>query len=246
MPLCRVLSKMGFASRTVGRSLVKAGRVTVDGQLAENADAPVDPILQRVAVDGKPLGPQRRVVLAMNKPEGVLTTFHDPQGRPTVYGLLPKMPGWVFPVGRLDAKSTGLLIFTNDPRLGEILTNHRYGIPKTYEVKARGTVSDEAVQKLRDGVMLDDGLKTLPARVRVVKHNPGTTWLEIVLTEGRNRQVRRMLEAVGHKVDQLRRVRIGGVDLGMLEAGKIRFLSDAEIRLLRSRSNPLAVQDADS
>lgn len=229
---------MGFASRTVGRALVRAGRVAVDGRVAKDPEALIDPVLQRVSVDGKPLGPQRRVVLAMNKPEGVLTTFQDPQGRPTVYGLLPKLPGWIFPVGRLDAKSTGLLLFTNDPRLGEMLTNHRYGIPKTYEVKARGDVTDDSVRKLRDGVLLDDGLKTLPAGVRVVKRNPGTTWLEVILTEGRNRQVRRMLQAVGHKVDQLRRVRIGGLELGTLEAGKVRFLSDAEVRLLRNRPIP--------
>jgi pseudouridine synthase len=194
-----------------------------------------------------------RVVLAFHKPVGVVTTRSDPAGRRTVYDALgrhappgsPATPGWVFPVGRLDRDSSGLLILTNDHRLGERLTSPDHHVPKTYHARVRGVPDAEALRALREGLALDDGTLTRPAKVRVLgtprsRQGGGsgdgcadpTTWLEIVLTEGKNRQVRRMGAAVGHDVLDLVRVRIGRLDLGGLAPGEWRELGPEEVRSL--------------
>jgi 23S rRNA pseudouridine2605 synthase len=179
-----------------------------------------------------------RVVIALHKPVGLVTTRVDPGGRPTVYDALQGLPRWVFPVGRLDRDSAGLLIFTNDHQLGERLTSPDAHVPKTYHARVRGVPDAQALRALREGIPLDDGVSTRPAVVRVIGAARGadepSTWLEIVLTEGRNRQVRRMASAVGHDVLELVRVAIGGFRLGSLAPGEWRELTDEEVgRLAR-------------
>jgi 23S rRNA pseudouridine2605 synthase len=169
-----------------------------------------------------------------------VTTRTDPGGRKTVYDALGDVGRWVFPVGRLDRDTSGLLILTNDHRLGERLTSPDHHVPKTYHARVRGVPDAEALRALREGLPLDDGALTRPARVRPLgsaRGDEGSTWLEIVLTEGKNRQVRRMCAAVGHDVLDLVRVRIGRLDLGDLAAGEWRELGPEEIRLLGDRGD---------
>ena len=188
-----------------------------------------------MSVDGRPVGDEtERVVLMLHKPEGYITTRTDPGGRPTIYALLGDLGRWVFPVGRLDRDTRGLLVLTNDHRLGERLTDPRHHVPRTYHVKVLGVPDAEAVRVLRTSVPLEDGTLTRPARVRVMgTARGGATWLEIVLTEGKNRQIRRMLSAVGHEVRELVRVGIGDLALGDLPPGQWRRLEQAEVAALQ-------------
>jgi 23S rRNA pseudouridine2605 synthase len=218
--------------------------VSVNGVVERGASRRIAPARDRVLVDGRRVGDEAaRVVLAFHKPVGVVTTRSDPAGRRTVYDALGDVGRWVFPVGRLDRDSSGLLIFTNDHRLGERLTSPDHHVPKTYHARVRGVPAAEALQALREGLALDDETLTRPAKVRALgtprsREGPGTgaggtsTWLEIVLTEGKNRQVRRMSAAVGHDVLDLVRVRIGRFDLGDLAPGEWRALGPEEVRSL--------------
>ncbi|MCC6739846.1 MAG: rRNA pseudouridine synthase [Planctomycetia bacterium] len=246
--IARVLSKLGVASRTEAADLVAAGRVSLNGRAVRDPEQPADRWRDRIEVDGRPVAGAAPVYLARHKPAGLLTTAHDPEGRPTVYGLLPPdLPSWVFPVGRLDGPTSGLLLFTNDARVGDALTNPDVGVPKTYEVKVKGQVSPAKLEALRDGVELDDGYVTSPAQVRVMSTNEGSTWMELTIREGKNRQVRRMGLAVGHEVVKLRRTRVGPVELGELPSGQVRPLTSAEVRALRAIgkvSAPRAKRDA--
>lgn len=243
--LARVLSRWGVASRKEAAAWVASGRVTVEGAVVRDPERRTDPDRERIAVDGVPARAARKYYLVMNKPVGVVTTARDPQGRRTVYDVLREAWGsdpslgampWLFPVGRLDANTLGLLIFTNDTALGDFLTDERVGVPKTYEVKVRRRMAPEAVARLRQGVTLEDGARTRQAECRVLQANEGSTWLEVTLREGRNRQVRRMCAAVGHEVVKLRRVRIGPIELGDLPAGAIRPLTRAEVDAIRRTS----------
>jgi len=190
-----------------------------------------------VVVDGRRVGDDtERVVLAFHKPRGVVTTRADPAGRPTVYDALGDVGRWVFPVGRLDRDTSGLLLLTNDHRLGERLTSPDHRVPKTYHARVAGVPDAEALRALREGLALDDGTLTRPAQVHVLGTPRGgdraSTWLEIVLTEGRNRQVRRMGAAVGHEVLDLVRVRVGRLGLGDLVPGEWRALGPEDVRRL--------------
>jgi 23S rRNA pseudouridine2605 synthase len=202
----------------------------------------IDASRDRVTVDGRPVGDETpRVVLAFHKPKGLVTTRADPGGRATVYDALGDVGRWVFPVGRLDRDTSGLLILTNDHRLGERLTSPDHHVPKAYHARVAGVPDAEALRALRGGLSLDDGTLTRPAKVRVIGipsgRAPGSTWLEIVLTEGKNRQVRRMGAAVGHEVLELVRVRIGRLSLGDLASGEWRQLADPDVRRLLARSS---------
>lgn len=217
----------------------------VGGRVERRASRWIDPVGDRVTVDGRRVGDAvARLVLAFHKPAGLLTTRTDPGGRPTVYGALGDVGRWVFPVGRLDRDTSGLLILTNDHRLGQRLTDPEPHVPKTYHARVAGLPGAEALRALREGLTLDDGTLTRPARVRVLgtprgaspglpEPDPGvSTWLEIVLTEGKNRQVRRMGAAVGHEVLDLVRVRIGRLGLGDLAPGAWRELGPDEVKSL--------------
>ena len=186
----------------------------------------------RVRLDGKPLATRERLYVLLYKPSGYLTTCRDPQGRPTVYDLLTSVETFVSPVGRLDLDTSGLLLMTNDTQLAERVTNPDSHLPKTYLVKASTRLTDGQLQQLRDGVALSDG-PTRPARVTRVRDSAKYTHVEITLTEGRNRQVRRMVEALGAKVLELVRVRIGPVGIGTLPIGTWRLLTRAEVRALK-------------
>ncbi len=224
----RVLSKAGIGSRQQARRLIHARRVAVNGRVVENPDHWVDLERDRVRLDGRPLARARGVYLLLHKPAGYLTTRADPQGRPTVYDLLREVRDWVFPVGRLDLDTSGLLLLTNDTPFGERLTNPRYSVPKTYVVKTAAPLSEESLDRLRRGVRLSDG-PTRPAAVRRLSDAS----LEITIVEGRNRQVRRMVEAVGGKVLELARTAVGGIRIGDLPPGCSRPLTRAELAMLR-------------
>ncbi|MEA2363689.1 MAG: rRNA synthase [Thermoleophilaceae bacterium] len=233
MRLVKFLAHAGVASRRAAERLIADGRVSVDGEVITNPATDVDDT-SGVAVDGRGVAPEPREVHALNKPPGVVSTARDTHGRPTVVDMI-RSHRRLYPVGRLDADSTGLILLTNDGELADLLTHPRYGVEKVYRARIQpGRVSPRALVALRQGVELDDG-RTAPARVRQVA--PGV--LEIGLREGRKRQVRRMCEAVGHRVVELERVAFGPLGLRGLEPGKSRRLKDAEVeRLRRAATSP--------
>jgi pseudouridine synthase len=232
--LDRILSRAGAASRTDARRWISDGRVKVDGRKITAPDTWIDPERQRVTLDGRPLKPARKIYLLLYKPKSYLTTFKDKEDRPTIYDLIPDVKDWVFPAGRLDLDTSGLLILTNDTAFGDYITSPDSHVPKTYLVKASTLVSDEQLDRLRQGLELADG-PTRPASVTRLRDSGKYTHFEITITEGRNRQVRRMVEALGAKVLKLVRTRIGPIEIGRLEIGKHRPLSPAEVRLLSFR-----------
>ena len=231
--LDRVISKAGLGSRTEARNWIGTGRVSVNGRVIRTPDHWVDLERDKVALDGKPLRSEKPVYLLLYKPKGYITTYKDPEGRPTVYDLIKDVQQFVAPVGRLDQDTSGLLIVTNDHQLAERLTNPEQKVPKTYQLKTSSLLTDEAIQVLRTGVILSDG-PTRPALVTRLRDSASSTFLEITITEGRNRQVRRMIEAVGSRVRKLVRTAIGPIRIGNLEIGKYRELTPAEVKQLRS------------
>jgi len=227
----RVLSKAGLGSRVDARRWIHDGRVKVNGAIVRNPDHWVDLKRDRVRVDGKPLVARDRVYVLLYKPTGYLTTYKDPQGRPTVYDLVADVGTFLSPVGRLDLDTSGLLLMTNDNRFAERVTNPDSHVPKTYLVKASVVLTDAQLQQLRQGIELTDG-PTRPAEVKRLRDSAKYTHFELTLTEGRNRQVRRMVEALGAQVLKLVRVRIGAIAIGTLPIGKWRHLTAAEIKAL--------------
>jgi pseudouridine synthase len=232
--LARALSKFGVCSRREAERWIADGRVAVDGKPVLAPQRRIDPRRARVTVDGKRVGDDtERIVLALHKPAGYITSRLDPGGRRTVYDLIADLDRWVFPVGRLDRDTTGLLVLTNDHRLGQRLTDPGHRVPKTYHVLVDGVPEAPALGALREGVPLGDGTLSRPAQVAALgTARGGRAWLEIVLREGKNRQVRRMCAAVGHEVRELVRVAIGALRLGDLPPGRWRRLSAAEVQLL--------------
>jgi 23S rRNA pseudouridine2605 synthase len=235
--LDRILSKAGIASRTQAREWIARGRLKVNGKTTRDPECWVDPERDEVLFDGKPVRPKRKLHIVLYKPKGYLTTLADPDGRPTVYELLRGLGQWVFPVGRLDLDTSGLLLLTNDSKLAESVTNPEYKVPKTYLVKSSTLLTDEQLEQLRQGVTLSDG-PTRPALVRRLRDSGQRTFLEITITEGRNRQVRRMCEAIGCKVLKLVRTSIGPLRLGGLVIGRWRRLTQAEVRALIHAARP--------
>jgi 23S rRNA pseudouridine2605 synthase len=228
----RVFSKAGVASRTDARSWIGAGRVRLNGKVVQNPDQWVDLDRDRVTLDGKPLRAQEKTYLLLYKPKGYLTTYRDPEGRPTVYDLLADFGAWLSPVGRLDLDTSGLLLMTNDTGFAERVTNPEHKVPKTYQAKASTLLSDEQLERLRAGVELSDG-PTSPALVTRLRDSGKYTHLEMTITEGRNRQVRRMTAAVGFPTLRLVRAAIGEIRLAALAPGKWRELTLAEREYLK-------------
>jgi 23S rRNA pseudouridine2605 synthase len=226
--LHRALSKLGWGSRTQAWNWIGEGKVAVDGRVVTEPLTWVDLDRQQVTMVDRELPKPEHIVLALYKPAGIITTRSDERGRRTVYDLLPADLPWVFPAGRLDADSEGLLIFTNDAKLAERLTDPKQHVLKTYHVTIRGSITAEAMGILRKGIDLADG-RTQPCRVRVVEADASQSTLEMILTEGRNRQIRRMMSAVGHKVRRLVRVAIGDFSLGDLPSGESRVLGARDI-----------------
>jgi 23S rRNA pseudouridine2605 synthase len=237
--LQKIIAAAGVASRRTAEKLISSGAVQVNGTVVTELGSKADPETDHVRVNGKLLqGAQRHTYLLLNKPKGFVTTMSDPEKRPTVMDLIRGVKGRVYPIGRLDYASEGLLLLTNDGELAHRLMKAASHVAKTYVVKVSGTPKEEAIAKLRAGVSIatDDGkrVKTGPALVRVVKEaaNP---WYEITLVEGRNRQIRRMFETVGHHVEKIKRVRYGPLTLDV-PPGKFRSLTLREIEKLKSAS----------
>jgi 23S rRNA pseudouridine2605 synthase len=232
MRLAKFLAHAGVASRRAAEAIVGDGRVTVDGAVVTDPARDVDES-NRVELDGRRVEPEPREVHALNKPAGVVSTARDTHGRPTVVQLV-RSRRRLYPVGRLDAETTGLILLTNDGELAERLTHPRYGVKKVYRARIQpGRLSPRALRALKEGVELEDG-RTAPAGVR----QPATGMVELTIREGRKRQVRRMLEAVGHRVVELERVAFGPMGLRGLEPGKSRRLTKAEVERLRRATDP--------
>ena len=231
MRLAKFLAHAGVASRRGAEAIIADGRVTIAGRTVTDPARDVD-VDSGVAVDGKFLeGPEERMVFLVNKPKGVLSTAADTHGRRTIVDLVPSRGARLYPVGRLDADSTGLILVTNDGDLAQRLTHPSFEVPRTYRATVRPIpVPEHALRKLREGVDLDDG-RTAPAKVRQLK--PGV--LELTIHEGRNHQVKRMCEAVGHRVNTLQRIRFGPLRLDDLPEGGHRRLRAAEVETLRRK-----------
>jgi len=235
--LQKIIAAAGIASRRKAEELISSGRVAVNGRTVTELGTKADPERDHIRVDGRLLhGPQRRIYVLLNKPKGYVTTVSDPEGRPTVMSLLGGIKSRVYPVGRLDYASEGLLLLTNDGDLAQQLMKAASHVPKTYLVKVSGQPSEEALRKLRSGVSIEteEGrrVKTAPAKIRIVREAPNP-WYEITLIEGRNRQIRRMFAQVGHQVEKIRRIRYGPLQLD-LPPGRYRQLTQQEVSRLRA------------
>lgn len=229
--LDRILSKAGIGSRTDARRWIGAGRVAVNGKTIQSPDLWVDAQRDRVTIDGRPLATPKKRYLLLYKPKGYLTTYKDPEGRKTVYDLLQDVDEWVIPVGRLDQDTTGLLIMTNDTDFANHIMSPESKVPKTYLVKSSILMSEEQLDRLRNGLELNDG-PTRPAIVKRIRDSARYTFFEITITEGRNRQVRRMVEALDAAVLKLVRTQIGPIEIAGLEIGKHRPLTRDEVKML--------------
>lgn len=232
--LQKYLARCGVASRRQAEILIKEGHVTVNKQVITEMGRKVQPGVDLVEVKGKKVTPEKRkIYLLLNKPCKVVTTLHDPQHRKKVTDLLTGITERVYPVGRLDYNSEGLLLLTNDGELAYRLTHPRYQISKTYLTRVSGQVMEKELNLLRNGVKLEDGY-TQPAVVKLLKREQAETLLEITIHEGRNRQIRRMCEKIGHPVLSLKRIKFGPLVLGDLKAGEYRHLKHKEIQALKA------------
>lgn len=235
--LQKIIAAAGIASRRKAEQLISSGMVSVNGQVVTELGSKADPARDHIRVGGKLLrGSERPVYILLNKPKGYVTTVSDPERRPTVMDLVRKVGERVYPVGRLDYASEGLVLLTNDGELANLLMSASSHVPKTYLVKVSGKPSEEALARLRAGVSIEDSkgkrVKTAPAKIRLSKDAPNP-WFEMTLIQGRNRQIRRMFEQVGHHVEKIKRIRYGPLELDV-EAGKFRNLDAREIARLKS------------
>ena len=234
--LQKIMAASGIASRRKAEEMIVAGRVTLNGRVVVELGTKADPDADEICVDGKRLArAQKHVYFAVYKPKGYVTTASDPEGRPTVMGLIPKGGERVYPVGRLDYASEGLLLMTNDGALAQKLMRAGSHVPKTYLVKTSGKPDEKAIERLRKGVTiaLEDGrrLRTSPAKIRLAE-DAANPWYEMVLIEGRNRQIRRMFEHIGYRVEKIKRVQLGPLELD-LAPGKFRALTEREVKELK-------------
>lgn len=229
--LQRVLAGAGFGARRACEELILDGRVHVDGVIVDKLGTTVDPKVAKIFVDGQPLKRQRLVYYAVNKPVGIVTTNRDPQGRPRVIDLVPPDER-VFPVGRLDLSSEGLILLTNDGELAQQLTHPSYGVRKVYRVTVAGKVENETMKKMREGMYIAEGFVQVDG-AKLLKARGRSTELEITLREGKNREIRRILARLGHKVQQLRRIAVGPLKLHDLPVGAHRLLRREEVDKLR-------------
>lgn len=230
----KLIARAGLASRRAAEDLIGAGRVAVNGHFISEQGTKADPATDRITVDGTPLHLENKapLVVVLHKPKYTITTRDDPEGRPTVFDLLPQAYANLHPVGRLDFETSGVLLLSDDGTLTHLLTHPSHGVEKIYEARVRGVVESGAIEHLERGVRLEDGV-TAPCRARVLAQRDKNALVEITLREGRNRQVRRMLEEVGHPASSLRRVRFAGVELEGLVPGAHRELLPAEVKALR-------------
>jgi pseudouridine synthase len=236
--LQKLLSRAGVASRRAAENLIAQGRVSVNGHVVTELGAKADPLRDKIIADGKPVvfSDAAKTVVLLHKPRGTVTTKSDPEGRATVLDLLPKKLAHLNPVGRLDFNTAGVLLLTDDGDLLHLLTHPSHGVEKIYHARVGGKVSPETIRKIEAGIFIEDGerkFKTAPCRARVCAQTENNALVEIVLREGRNRQVRKMLEAVGHRVSSLRRVKFANLELEEMPAGAYRILLPGEVHALR-------------
>ena len=243
--LAKVLAERGIASRREAERMIEEGRISVNGVVVSHPGHPVNAEVDKIRVDGKYIGASpKKVYYLLYKPKGFITTRDDPEGRTSVLELLRDIPDLVQPVGRLDINTEGALLLTNDGPLAHKLTHPSTGVPKRYLAKVWKTPGEKTLQRLQDGVMLEDG-KTAPCKARVVEStDSGNCWVEVTVTEGKNRLVRRMLAAVGHPVSKLRRESFATVSLRGLERGEYRLLLREEIDRLQELAEGVSAQDA--
>lgn len=234
--LQKLIATAGIASRRHAEELIVAGRVTVNGKVVKELGTKADPDRDHIKVNGKLINSQlkarEKVYVLLNKPKGYLSSVADPEGRPLVTELLPPNLGRLHPVGRLDFNTEGLLLLTNDGDFTNFVTAARNRVEKVYEVKVKGVPPDGAIARLRKGIVLEDGTRTAPAKIEKLGETHANAWYEVLLHQGRNQQVRRMFELIGHSVLKLRRVRIGFLTDEKLKPGHWRFLSPAEAKRL--------------
>jgi len=240
--LQKLIAAAGIASRRHAEDLISSGKVTLNGKVVTELGTKADPDKDHIKVNGKLINPKlkarEKTYVLLNKPKGYLSSVSDQEGRPLVVELLPPALGKLHPVGRLDFNTEGLLILTNDGDLTNFVTAARNRVEKVYEVKVKGVPTDGAIARLRRGVTLDDGTRTAPAKIKFLQDTDTNAWYEVLLHQGRNQQVRRMFEMIGHSVVKLRRVRIGFLTDETLKPGYWRYLAPAEVsRLMRNRDD---------
>ena len=228
--LQKIIARAGVASRRAAEELITSGRVRVNGRVVTELGQKADPRADRIDVDGKRLTAEAPIYLVLHKPRGVVSTLSDPEGRPTVAELVRRAPARVYPVGRLDFATSGVLLMTNDGDFANGLLHPRGGVPKTYVIKVSGLMEEQDLARWRDGVVLDDGERTLPAEVALLRYEADKTWLEVVLREGKNQQIRRMGDATGFRVMRLARVSFAGVTVEGLRPGDFRSLRFDELQ----------------
>lgn len=230
--LQKIFSEMGIASRRKAEELINEGRVTVNGRIA-TLGTKADPVKDHIKIDGKLLlRSEPKVYIVLNKPKNVVTSLYDPEGRLTVKDFLKGIKYRVYPVGRLDYDSEGLLLLTNDGDFAHAVLHPSKKISKTYLIKVKGLPEEKEIDKLRTGVKLIDGI-TSPAKARMVRTTENNCWLEMTIYEGRKRQIRRMLDRIGHPVLKLKRIKINGIELGKIETGKYRYLTPEEVNKMK-------------
>lgn len=236
--LQKILAKAGIASRRKAEELILRGRISVNGRIVTELGCKIDPDRAEITFDGKPVRREEKIYLLLNKPTGYVTTLSDPQGRPIVTDLLADIPERVFPVGRLDFDTEGALILTNDGRLTQCIIHPSYEVNKTYVATVRGKPTNASVNRLREGIVLEDGHRTWPAKVRILAATGAETRLELTIHEGKKRQIRKMLAAIGHPVKTLKRTAYGNLLLGNLASGTYRFLDQKDIKKIFSGKIP--------
>ncbi|NLX19930.1 MAG: rRNA pseudouridine synthase [Desulfobulbus sp.] len=231
--LQKLLAKAGIASRRSAEQLIRDGRIQVNGQVVTNMGCKADPSRDCITFDGRQISSEQKMYILLNKPAGYVTTLSDPQKRPVVTDLVADIPFRLFPVGRLDIDTEGALLMTNDGALTNTILHPRFEIKKTYEALVSGIPSASALKHLSEGIEID-GVRTRPAKIRVLKKTHTQTLIEVVIHEGRKRQVRKMFQAIHHKVLHLKRVAYGKLTLGNLASGKYKTLSAADIKKIFS------------
>jgi 23S rRNA pseudouridine2605 synthase len=227
--ISRALSKMGIASRTVASDLIKGGKVAIQGRMIRDPEYQVEFPVQNLLVDNRSVEETEKLYYMIHKPKGVVTTRSDEKGRKTIYDLFPPETPWIFPVGRLDKESSGLLLLTNDTAWGNRILSPEDKIPKTYHVKINRQVKDEDIQKIKNGLTLPNDLSYLPVKIDKIRENKKTCWLEMVLVEGKNRQIRKTFEHLNYRVEALVRIQVGKLQLGKLKPGEIVPILPGEI-----------------
>ncbi len=240
--LQKIIAAAGVTSRRAAEELISSGRVRVNGQIVTELGSKADASKDHIKVDGKLINPKQPMTyILLNKPAGYVTTMSDPEGRPTVQDLMKGVKVRVYPVGRLDYNTEGMLIMTNDGDFAHIVTHPRHELPKTYLAKVKGVLDEKAIESLETGVYLDDG-KTAPAKIKKVRKEEANSWVEITIHEGRKRQVRRMFDRVGRSVIKLKRTKTGNLLLGDLAEGAFRHLTHEEVQGLRELAQSVEVK----